>query len=298
MGSSWTSAGTTGSLRQGETPGGVPEAPIPINNSFERCPDMALGSLRQGTKGDVNFNFTKGRGAGRTREAIFPVNDALLTTNTQPSGTMLSRFGVIDTLAVAGQSPGATAILEYKGRAAYKFSAVTGRTALLGPYMNFAMFKGGGAFKGDLACWRAKAIMAFEPSGGGDLGLMITRDGGTSVLTNPATDGFTLRADATGAVTFYSKIGGATLISDACPAQIDIAEWNCYEFRMIGATDIADAQLKVLINNELQFQVNWGDNLLTTGILEVIVGTFSGGTMYLPVGGCCVAAAVDEASLL
>lgn len=297
--SAWTEGGNLGSLRQGEQPGGAPLADLPLGNSFEPCPDMVQGSLRQGTRGDLGDSFTKGRGAGRTFEAVYPQNDVLLTINTSLGITSLSRYGAVDTEQVAiGQAPAADTILLYRGRACFRMAAPTGITAVQGPAVSFPALKGGGRFKGDLANWRAKAIMAFEPSGSGDLGLMMTKDGATNLLTNPSTEGITLRADTTGAVTFYAKVGGGFTMSELCPAAIDIAAWNCYEFRFLAATDTEDGKLKVLINNEEQFTFSFGEGLLPIGVLYTTIGSFSGGVMYLPVGGASVSAAVDESSLL
>lgn len=298
MSSLWTASGG-GSLRQGDQPDGPPLADLPINNTFESCPDRPIGSLRQGGRTSIDTTFTQGRGAGRSAEYVFPITKGF-QTGSDAGLEALARYSQVHSVHVgAGQAPGFTVTEYYKGRIAFKSVAVTGLQATTGPHVMFAKYKGGAAHKGDFANWRVKAILAFNPIGGGDLGLALGAEN-IGALFMDSHAGFTLRPNLDGTVTFYAKKveHGAITISDVCPIALNVAEWNCYEFRMLGATNDTDAQLRVIINNQEQMRYSWGDGLLPDGVLEPTVITEAGGTFWLPVAGMSTAAAPDEGSLL
>lgn len=300
MASSFNPSGPTGSLRQGDQPDGPPLDDLPIGNNFEACPDRPIGSLRQGGRTNLDTNFTRGRGAGRTLEAVYPLTQMYVDGNS-PGIAPMSRFGQPNAVQITvGQAPATNVPVLYKGRMAFAMSAVAGIAQVAGPFVAWPSRKGGARHKGDFSCWRFKLLAAAAPAGGGDLGMWLTMEqNGASFL--PGTNaGFALRAAADHSITFYSRanVSVGFQISDVCPIITDVTEYNVYDLRITGATDDQDAKLRVVINGLEQFVYSFGDGLLPEGLMQVSIGSRGGGTLYVPPGGALVAAAYDENSLL
>lgn len=292
---SWTPSPdqVVGSLRQGRQPDGDPLADLPIRNDWEACPDQVQGSLRQGVRAiEAGFN---GLGAGRTLDVSWPPPFLLTTTTNSPGTAVVSRQGVLgDEGTVEGQAPGVTAGRVWKGRPAYRMSATTGIVLRNVTTIDVHTGVGGADLRGDKAFFHAKAILAAEPAGGGDIGLHLKLDTSNgSVMLGP-TAGMILRPNADNTVTFAARAveGGALTIQETCPIDIDVQDFNAYMFRWSPATFGLFAVLEVLINDQLQFRYQYDDDaLLPTGVLTVVVGSRGGGRCYVPPMGVNVAAA-------
>lgn len=292
-----------GSLRQGPHAPGAPLPAIPLGTDWENCPDMAVGSLRQGSRAGAS-GFTTGQGAGRMVDATFPPTFNQATFN-GPRIDIQSRFGMVQSpLFVAAGFPGDAVGQLYKGRACLAFRSNGGGLMELGGSntirLDVPRETGGPKDKGDLACWRIKAILAFAPAGSGDLGLELTRGtDGHVILQNGA--GFALRPGTDNIVMFYSRpvAGFPYGISDPCPARLDVTEWNCYEFRLIGATDVNEAVLRVLVNGEVQFTYGLDEATMPQSLtlMPRIIARASG-TCYVAIGGVNISAGPDERSML
>lgn len=276
-----------GSLRQGPRPGGAPLAPIPVNQSWEPCPDVPTGSLRQGGRSQGFADpLRRGRGAGLTYDHNHPEPLRFQETTNTAGTNYLGRQGLIFAMGLtSAQAPGVTTGVEYKGWACYKMKALTGRQVILGGMCaDHHRQRGGARHRGDFANWRARAILAFEPAGSGSLGMEMVQGTDEFGVVGSIGAGLALRPDTNNVVTFYAKTttSGGFTYSEALDYSLDVSEFNCYEMIGVGATDNEEAFLLIRINGDEVLRLPYGDALLPAGPLTQQVGTRGGGTVYVP----------------
>lgn len=304
--STWTDSThcVDGSLRQGPRPGGTPLAPIPINQDWDQG-DCVVGSLRQGGRNTVGDALRRGLGAGRSLDLHWPINVRLQTNNTTVTLGEVVRPGILAATAIAAaQAPGATTALIYKGRPCYKMSAPTGRqVVVVGPYVSPHHNTPGAEFRGDFTNFMTRALLAFEPSGSGSLGLeLFNPSSGSaefSVFLPGGVAGFSLRPDTNGDVQFRVRAadGGGYTYSETLDYNLDPTEWNFYEMFVLGATDDEAALFIARLNGDEVMRLEF-DALLPAMPLTMGIGTRAGGTVYLPPMGALLAAAPTYEALL
>lgn len=297
---SWNESGLTGSLRQGPFPPGAPLDPIPVDEVWENCPDQVVGSLRQGAR-TIAPNLGIGLGGGASLDLSCPENIAQLLVNGISSQTVSRQGRSVYAGVGSGQAPGASGHAIYKGRpCAWQEAQGSGRSEIGISWIDFHRQRGGAEFRGDRACWRIKGLMAFEPSGSGDIGLMLKLETDTNAIKTGTGAGVLLRPDTNNVVTFYARAtsGGGLTHSDALPIDLDVSDFNMYEYRLIGATDDQPAIFKVLINDILLVQEDFESGLLPGGAMQCWFGTRAGGKMYTAMMGVNIKAGPTEDSLL
>jgi hypothetical protein len=296
--SAFTEKGGDGSLRGGPQ-GGVPDrSDLPLNNDWDECKDTVHGSLRGGSRAGTIGDFTKGRGAGRIFDLTYPIPAFNFASNGAP-GTSISRQGfALGNLGGLGQDPGVSTTAYYRGRVAYRFTAATGRAAIMMPFFKPNNLNEGPQESGDFHCWRVKLIVAYSAIGAGDLGMWLVHAGDTSFRSGTG-PGMSIAPVGANAVKFLARQAVSLFynVDDSIVYDLDTADYNSYELRFISGSDFLPAFVRVLINGYEVARYEY-DEGLPVGPYQVLIGSALGGECYIPMCGFNMAAARDEASLL
>ena len=296
----WGEVGNPGSLRQGPFPPGSPLDPIPVDEVWRPCDDMVVGSLRQGQRTDAPV-LGIGLGGGASLDMSIPQNIQQLVGNTADSGGAFRQGRAPVGNVGSGQAPGGSGHAVWKGRPSqYHDAQGAGRSEIGASWIDFHRQRGGAEFRGDRACWRVKGLMAAVPTGSGDLGLMVKLENDQNAIKTGIGAGLLLRPNADNTVTFYARAvgGGGLTFSDECPIDLDVSDFNMYEYRFLGATADQPAILKVLINDLLMFQVDYESGLLPGGAYNVWYGSRAGGRLYVAMMGVNIKAGPTEDSTI
>lgn len=167
----------------------------------------------------------------------------------------------------------------------------------------------------EMACWRLYALLAFQQPGGpitADAGLVIAPGNNTIVRSAPTAAGMSLGLRDIDTLGFSTRaVGGGAIVDHVLtlPTGFDIEDWHTYELRLLSATSSAEATLKVLIDDDLMYQSQWGagtelPDMLANNLLGFTwaVSNLGGSpdfttTMYLALGGVEFACSMTEDGL-
>ena len=267
------------------------------------------------------FSYTWG-GYGNTA----PNNDPVMTNSTARPTATTDNFW---TTTVTGAPPASRGIAATNGRIAARWTSNTGTGYELVPNdstrltMPFQTVKGTGTMFNvdDFYCWSVSAILAFNAIPAaitGDLGLVLSigaRSGAPTRgrIRSATFAGMMLGPSNTGVTSFIVRQadGGALTFNQQTPTQPDQTQFNRYEIRLVGPTPNAEAQVKVFINNVLQFALPYGAGTvlpdqnqgagISMGFVPSLVNFAAAGastvTMHVPPFGMVVCAAPNEVML-
>lgn len=105
----------------------------------------------------------------------------------------------------------------------------------------------------DEAAYRVVVAMAgsgLAPNAVHDLGIEFIPSSSTSRIAQDGADGFGLRLNSANVVQFIASGGpGGGIVQDLTAAPFDVTAFHTYDFRILAATNVADAQLSLLIDD-------------------------------------------------
>lgn len=257
------------------------------------------------------------RGASRTSDFAWPINTlqavgsvAIGTTFTSRQGVGFSTEGQITGFGVPPAGSGYTT---YRGRVCHKQtgSGTSGgfwTSDTLNIQFPTLATSIGGNYIDDFRCWRMLAIYAIDSAGigSGDVGLEVgPRNNYTMISALGA--GIRLGPTAAGAISLQIRTtAGAALAVDTVAANVDVADWNAYEMRFIGATSTTDAAFKAFVNGrQIGGAFTFGAGTVlptffngTTIGYQIGMGNRGATAVYIAQCGLQISASATEAGLL
>lgn len=255
-------------------------------------------------------------GAQRTMDFYFPSNQLYTVGTTSIGNTWNDRQATIQygmgTVTGIGAPPAGSGWTTYRGRIAHKQTASAGTGGFFASDSNFGIhfpqLKSGlgGLFQDDFRCWRIVLVAAYDHGilNNTDLGLEVGPGFNYNILVTP-NSGLAVRPSSNTTAGVVASTGGAPTIQQDVATGLDVADWNAYEMRIIGATLTTDAIWKVFINGVHVFEESWTGGRLPTmasgASLGYSVGVGNRGATtaaYTAIAGLHVSAAATEEGLL